>query len=93
MGNFAVLVYFKSLLISGVPELAEVIGQSAVEAMTSADSADLDTVRSAIKQAFSSLMRCDSSVVSSQISNLVKRLSESQQDQCELVELTLRSRK
>ena len=68
------------------------IGQSAVEAMTSADSADLDTVRSAIKQAFSSLMRCDSSVVSSQISNLVKRLGESQQDQCELVELTLRSR-
>ena len=93
MGNFAVLVYFKSLLISGVPELAEVIGQSVVEAMTSADAADLDTVRAAIKQAFSSLMGCDSSVVSSQISNLVKRLGESQQDQCELVELTLWSRK
>jgi len=69
--------------VKGVPELAHVIGQSAVEAMTSTDAADINAVRSAVKQSFSGLMRCDSSTVSTQISNLVTRLSsESQQGSC-----------
>lgn len=50
------------------------IGERSVENILSAEVKDINAVKSALKQAFTSLMRCDSTVIIDQVTSLTNRL-------------------
>ena len=64
------------------------IGPEAIEMAAAACLDDEQMIRSAIKTAFSQLMRCDPATVSQQVYSLVQRL-QSAPDECKLDSTTL----
>lgn len=60
--------------LPGVAELATVIGERSVEAVLHVEVNDTEAVRAALRQAFTALMRCDTTVIMEQVTNLVSRL-------------------
>jgi len=62
--------------VIGVEELSAVIGEDAVKKVNDTQLADLEGVKSAIKQSFTCLMRCESSRIEEQITKLVGRLAD-----------------
>ncbi|XP_067948080.1 mannose-6-phosphate isomerase-like isoform X2 [Watersipora subatra] len=81
------------IYVKGVPELAIVLGEAAVESVISIDVNDEGAIKAALKQAFSFLMRQDSMVILEQVMTLVARLESHLPVDCieeELMELIIR---